>query len=119
MALDPARVRDYASVFGDFRVPSASLEIRTSVTTGAIAFSSSLNPNKGYFLACYGANGLFGFGSSGPTFTDGLGATQGVPLSDGIAYPFSIPSSTATTVRVRTQSGTGTFVLWEVSVSSF
>lgn len=121
MALDPSRVRDFAAIFGDFRVPSASLEIRTSVSTGSIAFSSSLNPNKGYFIACYGGDGLFGFGSSGPTNTEGTGSVQGIPLSEGVPYPFAIPSATNTTLRVRKRSGVGTvdFYLWEVSVAHF
>jgi len=117
MALDPSRVRDYASIFGDFRVPSASLEIRRSVGTGSIAFSSSLDVGKGYFVACYGADGVFGLGSSGPTFDDALCATQGVPLTEGVYYPFVPPDTASTTLRVSTMSGTADFEPREVSVS--
>lgn len=108
-----AKTSDHLNLYGSFTVPTGALEIRTSVGTGSIAFSSSLDSNKGYFLACYGANGAFTVGASGLTLTDGLGASQGLPLTDGVPAPF-VPASDSSTLRFRTLSGTATHVfLWE------
>ena len=104
--------KDHYKLYADFRVPTGSLEIRTGVGSGSIALSASLAPNTPYYLVCYGAHGCFGFGSS-LTFTNGVGANQGIPITEGSPFAFVTPfTSSVNNLRVASQTVSASFILY-------